>query len=425
MQTKPGDPMNPPVSLGTVAVDLTPLRPGGDNGGAKAFSIELVRRMAALAPDVRFVLLTQAASHDELAALDGPNVRRVQVVGQAGTDARPDLLRRTSEVLAPFGAPLRRAVARGGYRVNSFMKRRGASDVLRDAGAKILFCPFTAPTFGAPGVASVCTVYDLQYRAYPQFFSVEEATLRERAFADACRNATALVAISDYSRAAAIAEGAIEPGRIRTIHLQMPRADSKGAAGVLARLALAPGRYFLYPANFWQHKNHEMLFTAFGIACREGLAADVKLACSGAPGARQAALAQSAQRLGMGGRVVFPGFLPRHELAELMSRSMGVVFPSLYEGFGLPVVEAMQCGVPVACSNVAALPEIAGDAALLFDPRVPEEIARAVLSLAHDSALRKRLIEAGGRRAREFADSARMAMQYLEVFRDAAQELHA
>ncbi len=162
-----------------------------------------------------------------------------------------------------------------------------------------------------------------------------------------------------------------------------------------------------------------MLLSAFAIGCRSGLPAGLKLVCSGAPGARRDWLLRSAQSLGLGDRVLFPGFLPEPELAALMSRSRGVVFPSLYEGFGLPVIEAMACGVPVACGRLTALPEIAGDAAMLFDPRVPAQIVEALVSLACDEALRARLIDAGTRRAAEFADAERMAAEYWDLFRSA------
>src|SRR5262249_26509 len=144
----------------------------------------------------------------------------------------------------------------------------------------------------------------------------------------------------------------------------------------LKRLGLAPQRYVLYPANFWKHKNHEMLFTAFGMACADaGLDKDIKLVCTGAPGARQQWLIEAARAMNLQDRILFPGFLPTAELARLLANCRGVVFPSLYEGFGLPVIEAMAASVPVACSNTTSLPEVAADATILFDPRVPADIA--------------------------------------------------
>jgi hypothetical protein len=115
-------------------------------------------------------------------------------------------------------------------------------------------------------------------------------------------------------------------------------------------------------------------------------------------------------------RVVFPGYVTNAEMAVLMANSAAMVFPSLFEGFGLPVIEAMAAGVPVACSNTTSLPEVTAGAAVLFDPGVPEQIAEAMVSLTRDESLRLRLIEAGRKRAAEFSDTRRMAGEYLDLF---------
>lgn len=406
--------------LSTIAVDLTPVLPGGENGGAKIFVLELLRRLADMAPDTRFVLLTQAASHDELATMDRPNMRRLMVVGHV---VKSSLRARTqglaTRVLPHLPGRLRRVVGRLGSKLLTFFKRSGSGSLLRDMGVDLLFCPFTAPTYFELGIPTVCTIYDLQYKTYPEFFAAEDVAHRERTFIEACRRATVLTAISDYSRDSAITHGSLDPARIRTIHLRMAQRIAPGAEhdkAILDRLGLAPQRYLVYPANFWKHKNHEMLLTAFGMACHEGLPADIKLVCTGAPGARQEWLKNAARIMNLGDRILFPGYVPNAELAALMANCIGVVFPSLYEGFGLPVIEAMAAGVPVACSNTTSLPEVAADAAILFDPRVPTQIAQAIISMVGNEAWRARLVQAGLQRAAEFSDSERMAREYWELF---------
>jgi glycosyltransferase involved in cell wall biosynthesis len=158
-----------------------------------------------------------------------------------------------------------------------------------------------------------------------------------------------------------------------------------------------------------------MLLAAFGRVLPR-IDPAVKLVLTGAGAARQEWIARSARDMGLGARVVCAGFLPLEDLVLLMAKSSGVVFPSLYEGFGLPVVEAMALGVPVACSNTTALPEVAGDAALLFDPRIPEQVADSIVSLLQDGALRSRLVESGAQRAREFLDAGRMRDEYWSLF---------
>ena len=175
--------------------------------------------------------------------------------------------------------------------------------VVRDLNVDLLFCPFTAPTYFELNVPTVCVIYDLQYKAYPEFFAPEDVAHRDRTFAEAARRSTALVAISDYSREAAIAEGKLDPAHIKTIHLHISQHSLRNAARDETDPGPAPagaGQYLIYPANFWKHKNHEMLLTAFGIARRSGLADDIRLVCTGAPGARQQWLKQAARGLGLG-----------------------------------------------------------------------------------------------------------------------------
>ena len=410
--------------LRTIAVDLTPVLPGGENGGAKVFVLELLRRLAEIAPQAEFVLLTQATAHEELAALDSTNVRRLMVLDMSPSPAlRPLGTKVLSRVLAHLPGRLRRAAARLRYALLTLSKRTGSRSLLRDLGVDLLFCPFTAPTYFELGVPTVSVIYDLQYKTYPEFFPEADVAQRDRTFVDAARRSTALVAISEYSRQAAIEHGRLDPAHIKTVHLHISQHSLRNAArdeSILDRLQLVAGQHLIYPANFWKHKNHEMLLTAFGIARSSGLDHNVRLVCTGAPGARQQWLKQAAEGLGLGDHVLFPGYLANAELLALVTNSAGVIFPSLYEGFGLPVIEAMATGVPVACSNVTSLPEVAGDAAILFDPRVPDDIARAMIALAHDKDLTARLVRAGDLRAAQFSDSKLMAEQYWRTFQQAA-----
>jgi glycosyltransferase involved in cell wall biosynthesis len=288
-----------------------------------------------------------------------------------------------------------------------------AEAFLAKAGVDLLFCPFTAPTYRIAGVPTVCILYDLQYKVYPQFFSPEDVAQRDRTFQDACRYATRIAAISNYSRESAIAHG-MDSDQVRKIYIQMAGRVSVSGPNdgtQLARLGLTSKRYFLYPANFWKHKNHEMLLTAFGMACKSGMPADIRLVCTGAPGDRKEWLVRAAERMRLEARVLFPGYIPSNELSALVVNACGLLFPSLYEGFGLPVIEAMAAGVPVACSSTTSLPEVAGIAAAYFDPRIPQQIADAMRHLLDDEYARS-LVESGRQQAAKFSDSGTMAQEY-------------
>lgn len=410
--------------LRTIAVDLTPVLPGGENGGAKVFVLELIRRLSERAPQTQFVLLTQAAAHQELASLDRNNVRRIMVLD---LDNPPPLRSAaksfSSYVLGLLPARMRPIAQRYINHLKPMLSADRAPAIIRELKADLLFCPFTAPTYFEMTVPTVSTIYDLQYKTFPEFFSPTDVAQRNRTFMDAARRSTMLLAISEYSRQAAIQHGNLNPDHVRTVHLHISQHSLRNAARdetALDRLQLTRGRYLIYPANFWKHKNHEMLLTALGIARSNGLNDDIRLVCNGSPGARQQWLKKAAESLGLGAHVLFPGYLSHAELLALITGSAGVVFPSLYEGFGLPVIEAMAVGVPVACSNVTSLPEVAGDAAILFNPRIPEDIASAIMTLAQDKALTTQMVQRGEERAAKFSDSHLMAEQYWAAFQDAA-----
>jgi glycosyltransferase involved in cell wall biosynthesis len=125
---------------------------------------------------------------------------------------------------------------------------------------------------------------------------------------------------------------------------------------------------------------------------------------------------QAAQQLGVSERVRFLGIVDDKDLPALYSGALAFVFPSLYEGFGLPALEAMACGAPVACSNASSLPEVVGDAALLFDPSDVRALTEAMQRLIEDAALRQRLSERGLRRAGTFSWQ-RNASATLSIYR--------
>jgi glycosyltransferase involved in cell wall biosynthesis len=310
--------------------------------------------------------------------------------------------------------------ARLTYTIGRLVRRVEAKRSRRKFAADLLFCPFTAPFFHDPRTPTVSVVHDLQYKTYPQFFSEHDVAHRDAVFIDACRRSSAVIAISDYVRSTILANGPTKPDRVFTVlHripqrvLAVPRTDLERR---LAKFGLDPDAYVFYPANFWRHKNHEMLLTAFAMAAKRLVRPDVKLVLTGAPGGRLEALKLAAEALGLRDRVVFPGYVDELDFASLIRGCLAVIFPSLYEGFGLPVIEAMNVGKPVACSNTTSLPEVAGDAALMFDPKNPTEIADALIKLIDDESFRNDLVKKGRERAMTFCDSARMASEYWSVF---------
>jgi glycosyltransferase involved in cell wall biosynthesis len=183
---------------------------------------------------------------------------------------------------------------------------------------------------------------------------------------------------------------------------------------VVARLELT--RPFLfYPANVWPHKNHERLIRAFAAVPED----DLDLVLTGRTYGRLTRLAELAGSLGVGARVRHLGFVEPEEVPALYRAARAVVFPSLYEGFGGPPLEAMACGCPVAASTRASLAEVCGDSTVSLDPESVESIAAAIERVVTDETLRRQLEERGLRRAAGFSWR-RSAEAHAAVYRRVA-----
>jgi glycosyltransferase involved in cell wall biosynthesis len=216
------------------------------------------------------------------------------------------------------------------------------------------------------------TVLDVQHEVFPEFFSRAELAYRRQVYGWTVRKSRIVITISEHAREALVERLGLEPDRVRAIYLAVDHARFTPEAGSVAGEACgAPGRrprepFLLYPANAWRHKNHPRLFEAF--ARVRGERPELRLVLTGAGHAG----------LTLPEGVESGGHVTADELVELYRSAAALVYPSLYEGFGMPCVEAMACGCPVAASRVASLPEVCGDAAVYFDPTSVESIAEGI-----------------------------------------------
>ncbi len=213
------------------------------------------------------------------------------------------------------------------------------------------------------GVPSAVTLQDVQHLDLPQLFSRAERAFRAAFWHRSIRSARIVIMPSAFARDRAVERLGLDPARIRVIPHGIDHERFR-----LGGEAREP--FLLYPAKSWPHKNHARLLEAFALLRRER--PELRLVLTGAAGLpAQAGVEQR-------------GRIPSDALVALYRTASCLVFPSLYEGFGQPALEAMACGTPVAASDRGSLPEVCGGAARLFDPDTPAEIAAAVREVLDD-----------------------------------------
>lgn len=265
------------------------------------------------------------------------------------------------------------------------------------------------------GYRTVVTVHDLVCFLFPETVPRRYSLYMRLMTWLAVRTADRIIAVSGATRDALVQRLGVEPARVAVIHEGVAATFARPPeqpGAVLRRLGIEPP-YCLFVGNLEPRKNLVRLLEAFARLRAEGR--PVRLVLAGARGWLAEPIFRAVERHGLADAVVFPGYVPAAELPALYAGAACFVFPSLYEGFGLPVLEAMAAGTPVVASRVGAIPEVAGDAALLVAPDQPAELAAAVASVLDDRTLRARLVERGRRRAAAFTWE-RAARETLAVY---------
>jgi glycosyltransferase involved in cell wall biosynthesis len=313
-----------------VGLSLLTLSPG-ESGGSETYARQLLRALGRVGTN-DYMVLVPARAKDAAEGLPTVEVKDPPV-GRRG--------------------PLRIATM-------ALAARRTRAVTTHVAEFDVLHYPLTVPSPGTQA-PTVVTLHDTQHRDLPEFFGPARKSFRRIAYDRAARGAAAVVVTSEFVRGRAIELLDLAPSRVHVV----PHAIDHSVFRI-GDEELEP--IILYPARPWPHKNHTRLFEAFE-SLRE-TRPQLRLVLTGGGLDRLEPLPEGVESLGS---------VPAEQLASLYRRAACLVYPSLYEGFGLPVLEAMACGCPVAASNAGAIPEIAGDAAVFFDPTDVEAMAAAML----------------------------------------------
>lgn len=278
---------------------------------------------------------------------------------------------------------------------------------------------FKAPDYGQH--RTVLTIHDVWLARNPQyskkFFgqALSSWKLGLRA-----RRVSRVVAVSQFSAREIQEVFHLSPDRIAVIHHgpspdMFPERDDQKFQEVQSRLHIPSRPFVLFVGGAEPRKNHIVLFEAF--ARSSWLAKSLSLVAIGEVQSRGASLTETARELGIMESVCCPGYVSSEDLRMLYSHAEGFVFPSLYEGFGIPLLDAMACGAPIITGTGSALPEVAGDAALYVDPHDPEQLGVEIERLVSDRQLHTQLRNKGFERVKQFTWE-RAAQSTLDLYRD-------
>jgi len=292
---------------------------------------------------------------------------------------------------------------------------------LRKDFPQLVHVQYTAPV--ACPVPVVVTVHDVSFLEHPEYFPWMRALQLRQTVARTVRHAARVLTVSEFSRRAIARKFHLDPESIvitpdaaadsfRPISRQAAEHWVRSNLGLSAPFVLTVG-------DLQPRKNQVGLIEAFAEAMRARPELPHHLVLAGKDTWFSGRVRKAAQQSGYAGRIHFTGFVPDEDLVYLYNACEVFAFPSFYEGFGLPVLEAMACGRAVVCSNTSALPEVADAACLLFDPRSRDEIARALLDLLLDPELRARMERLGLQRAAMFSWR-ETARKTLDVYHEVA-----
>ena len=269
----------------------------------------------------------------------------------------------------------------------------------------------------------VVTVHDLVYRAFPQGHTPETVAMTEKQLKDIVAKADRIICTSEHTRKdlhqyftlPQEKTCVVYQGVDQDIFYRVEQKELSAAEPFLKKNGIV-SPFLLFVGTIEPRKNLANLLKAFALL-QEQKKFSGHLVVVGMKGWMTDGIKQMIDELNLVSKVIFMGFVSDEELRILYNKAEVFVFPSFYEGFGFPIVEAMSCGAPVVASNVSSCVEVAGDAALTVDPRSPQEIAHAVGRILEDGLMRNALIEKGLKRSRGFS-FLRTAQETLKVYQE-------
>lgn len=281
----------------------------------------------------------------------------------------------------------------------------------------VWFCPFFHLIPLDCPIPNVTTIFDIQQEYYPENFDKTVLKNRRLLTRETVNNAQKLLTISEFSKKTIVEKYSADESIIKVTYLDADDSFNKTIEQdkleeIRKKL---PEKFILYPANMWPHKNHIALLNAFAKVKKEKHL-PLKLVFTGAQERETEQIKKVIKDNNLRDDVIYLGYLPQDDVRYVFACANMIAFPSLFEGFGIPLVEAMAAKVPVICSTSSCIPEIVGDAGYLFDGTNVDEIAQAIYRVYTDQSLRDRLVANGIKRRAMFSwdDCAEQTIEYLK-----------
>lgn len=377
-----------------IAVDVLSIREDGSAGGATGFAIELINGLAeepgvevcALCGDWNEKILKKQLSH------------KVKLVRKAGG-------------FHPTG------IKCIDLRLERFFDRFRKDNSLKNMGIDILYCPFSAVTFKEKNIPAVSTILDIQHEYYPQFFTQQELEHRRNFYREIVSKSERVVCISDYTKQTFCEKYCFPIEKASTIYIAIQNRFHQKDDSIFTNLGIGNKKYLIYPANFWEHKNHKLLLNAFAMFAQEEN--DLCLVLTGNPLEKSDYYRDMIAAMKLEERVFITGYVSNEQLYSLLDKAYGLIYPSLFEGFGIPIVEAMALKKPIASSNLTSLPEVGCDSIFYFDPKKPDEILKGIRFLykaVYDGKMEKSYQQ----KLSDFTLD-KMVRDYLAVFKEVVE----
>jgi glycosyltransferase involved in cell wall biosynthesis len=396
-----------------IGVNLLPLFPG-QVGGMERYTFELLTHLMQIDHQHTYYLFV-ARYNQHLFNRQDPKLVKVQTISFQG-------FRYASGGVASLAGRIGCRFPRTARLVGNAAASAHMLWNIQRHKIDLWFCPLINLAPRHVRLPSVVSIPDLQPEFYPDFFKKDLIEWSRRRYPASCRDSTKVITLSEFSKGTILQRYGVPAEKVHAIPLAvgeeflLTRCDSAVEA-IKAKYHL-PSEYAFYPANTWPHKNHATLVKAMHLLrAKHGR----QLACvfTGVERGAHEAFLKAVDELGLRKQIHVLGYVEEPDMPLLYQGASCLVFPSLFEGFGLPLLEAMASDCPVVCSGVASIPEVVGEAALLFDPHNPEDIADAMHRILTDEELRHSLVRAGRDRCSRFSWE-RTARETLKVLEEAA-----